>query len=69
MRTGTCFASIFRCTVRSSNSMLTAAAADGYTRDPDVRALGIETYAGAASGGKNAAPVGIGSGEGGLHKR
>ena len=48
--------------------ILAAAAADFYSRDPDVHALGIEIHAGAASGGKDAAPVWIGSREGGLHQ-
>ena len=49
--------------------VLAAAAANGDAGDPDVDALPIEFHAGAAGGGEDAAPVGIGAGEGGFHQR
>ena len=50
-------------------SVFAAAAANGDACDPDIDALTIEFHAGAARGGEDAAPVRIGSGEGGFHQR
>src|SRR5579859_7016473 len=44
--------------------VLAAMAADGYPRDPNVRAPGIERHAGASGGGEDTAPVGIRTSEG-----
>ena len=49
--------------------MFAAAAANGDSREPDVDALEIEIDAGAAGGGEDAAPVGVGAGEGGFYER
>ena len=46
-----------------------AAAADFDSRERDIGALEIECDAGASGGGEDAAPVGIGAGEGGFYQR
>ena len=46
-----------------------AAAADFYAGERNIRALEIEGDAGAAGGGEDAAPVGIGAGDGGFYQR
>ena len=49
--------------------MFAAAAADAHSRERDICALEIEIDAGAPGGSQDAAPVGIGAGEGGFHQR
>ena len=66
---GTYFASILRCASAFVEGIFAAAAADFDSREGNIGALEIECHAGAAGGGEDAAPVGIGAGEGGFYER